>query len=233
MESGRINIIINHLKGYKCMGKILLSFILIVSPFVVVSQKAADVFSASEIVWLGLDFSHIKLRGQFTQVGSAGFKDEKEIQDIYFEAWNNKVVYEPEKFNLPKIFNVSQVPADIEMINKANAKANIKDMFTGSGTANILNETEVKKIVSGYNFQRKSGIGCVFVMEAFDKIAEEGSMWVTFIDIESGHVLFTERMVEKAGGFGLKNYWIRTVYNAMVKIQKSNYRSWKNKYAKK
>lgn len=201
-------------------------------PFYNLAQNAADVFSASEITWFGLDFTHIKLRGQFTQVGSAGFKDEREIQDIYFEAWNNIVTYQPEKYKLSQSFHVGSVPYDMAMINKLNAGAHVKDMFSSNSSDVSVNEAAVSKMVAAYKTGKKSGIGCVFIMESFDKGLEQGAMWVTFFNLSNNKVLFTERMVEKAGGFGLKNYWIRTVYNALQRIDRSEYNAWKRKYTK-
>ncbi len=214
------------------MKKLPALLLFILSGGATMAQQAADVFSASEITWFGLDFTQIKLRGQFTQVGSAGFKDERDIQDVYFEAWNNIVAYQPEKYNLSKTFRVGHVPYDLSMINKLNAGANVKDMFSSSSSDVKVNEETVKKMVGAYKTGKKSGIGCVFIMESFDKGMEQGAMWVTFFDMASGKVLFTERMVEKAGGFGLKNYWIRPVYNALNHIDRSQYRAWKNKYGK-
>lgn len=196
------------------------------------AQHAADVFKAAEINWYGLDFTRIKLRGQFTQIGTTGFKNENEIRDVYFEAWNNIVVYQPEKYDLVKTFRTNNVPYDLGMINKRNSQAEVKDMFSSNSSDAAVDEAHVKKMVSHYQTDKKTGIGCVFIMESFDKGREEGTMWVTFFDLGSKKVLFTERMVEKAGGIGLKNYWIRTVYNALIRIQKTQYRAWKNKYDK-
>ncbi|MFH1321638.1 MAG: hypothetical protein ABII90_13430 [Bacteroidota bacterium] len=43
------------------------------------SQSASDIFSSSEIVWCGLDYSHVKL------VGSIGFIDPYEIKNKFLQ----------------------------------------------------------------------------------------------------------------------------------------------------
>ena len=48
------------------------------------SQKIEDLFKASDVKvsWLGIDFSHIKLIGDFAQFESAGMKNPVEMRDI-------------------------------------------------------------------------------------------------------------------------------------------------------
>lgn len=44
----------------------------------------------------------------------------------------------------------------------------------------------------------------------------------------SKKVLLTERMTAKAGGFGFKNYWVKTVFLVLEEIRKSKYKEWKS-----
>jgi hypothetical protein len=71
----------------------------------------------------------------------------------------------------------------------------------------------------------------VFIVEGLNKPGAKGSMYVTFIDMATKKVLFSERMVGKAGGFGYKNYWAKSVFEVLEDIQKSKYKEWKNKNA--
>ena len=212
------------------MKKIILSFILAVISPALFAQTAADVFKASEITWYGLDYSHLKVKGPLVNVGPSGFRDEKELRDSYFESWNNIVISEPNKYNFWKAFRVGNVPNDLSVVNKRNSSMNPEDMLTEKGGEGIVDEAMVKKMIGEYRSDRKSGIGCVFIMESLDKNTESGSMWVTFFDIGSRKVLFTERLVERAGGAGLKNHWISPVSAALAHILRSQYNVWKSKY---
>jgi len=65
-------------------------------------------------------------------------------------------------------------------------------------------------------------------MESMSKTSERASMYVTFIDMSNKKVLHTERMEEKVGGFGLRNYYAKSIYEALEDIQKSKYKQWKS-----
>lgn len=216
------------------MKKIFISitFMLTVTCLDIFAQNAADVFKASEITWFGLDYSHVKVRGPLVNVGPSGFRDEKDLRDNYFNAWNSLVISEPGKYNFWKSFRVGNVPNDLSIVNKRNSAMNATDMLTEQGGDGLVNEALVKKVITEYRTDRKDGIGCVFIIESLDKIGENSAMWVTFFDIGSKKVLFTERLVERAGGPGLKNHWITPVANALSHILRTQYNTWKSKYSK-
>jgi hypothetical protein len=68
----------------------------------------------------------------------------------------------------------------------------------------------------------------MFIMESMDKSSKQANMFVTFVDMASRKVLFTERMSGEAGGFGFRNYWVRPVSEVIEKIQKRKYKEWRN-----
>lgn len=212
------------------MRKILFSFMLTVISISVNGQSTADVFKASEITWFGLDFSHVKVKGPLVNVGPSGFRDEKDLRDNYFESWNNMVISEPTKYNFWKAFRVGNVPNDLSVVNKRNSSMNAADMLSEKGGEGIVDEALVKRTIGEYRIDKKGGIGCVFIMESLDKNSENAAIWVTFFDIGSKKVYFTERLVNRAVGVGLKNHWISPVANTMNQILRTQYGVWKNKY---
>lgn len=212
------------------MKKTILILLLVCGGHLTYSQTAADVFKASEITWFGVDYSHLKVRGPIVNIGPSGFRDEKDIRDNYFGSWNSAIVSDPKKYNFWKAFRVGNVPNDLSIVNKRNSAMEAADMLTENGGEGVVNEALVKKTIGEYRSDRKSGIGCVFIMESLDKNAETGTLWVTFFDIGSRKVLFTERLVERAIGAGLKNHWISPISNAVAHILRSQYGVWKNKY---
>ena len=44
------------------------------------------------------------------------------------------------------------------------------------------------------------------------------------------HLLLSERMVGKPGGFGFRNYWAKPVSNIIRDIKKRRYKKWKKMY---
>lgn len=184
-------------------------------------------FEATEVYWYGLDFSKSKMVGNFSQFNEAGGKNGFDIRNIYFRAWNRTIVDEPEKYTLDKFFNVTKVNYNLsvtELVNQDTDGAKLMVMDTYSKE---LTTEEIQACVSQYKLEQKSGIGIVFVVEKFDKFEERGVMNVVYFDIATQKVLFTKRMAGEAKGIGIKNYWIRSVYNVMKEVS-TEQKKWKS-----
>jgi hypothetical protein len=193
------------------------------------SQPQKEVFNTSAITWYGLDFFHAKLIGSFAQFNDAGQKNADEIRDIYFPAWNRILIDEKDKYNLKKAFDKISVAYDLETADKRNKAVKSDQIFLLKSTdKNRLTRDSISEIVKNYKTGKK-GIGLVFVIDNFDKTASEGVMHVTFFDTSTGNALIIQRMSGEPGGFGIKNYWARTVYNVINK-SRSAYKDWKKNY---
>jgi hypothetical protein len=60
----------------------------------------------------------------------------------------------------------------------------------------------------------------VFIMDRLVKAQETGCMYVVFFDVASRKVVHSERVCERAGGIGFRNYWFRPVKNVVDKLPK-------------
>ena len=143
----------------------------------------------------------------------------------YFPAWNNLFITEQKKYNVADAVNRTDVKYAIEVTEKANN--NIKgDLFSDDpNDYNHLTEQNISALVNKYDFKGNKGIGMLFFAESFSKGKEEGIIWVTFVDMSSKKVLLTKRVHEKAGGFGFKNYWAKTIFGALKDTGK-NLKGW-------
>jgi hypothetical protein len=190
------------------------------------SQTAKDIFSSTEtpVTYLGVDFSQARLIGD-AAASATDFKDK------HFPGINQVIINEPKKYDLSKAFQKTTITNDITVTEAVNAKIDA-EKIKSSNTADDshLNEAAIQNMVNEYNLEGKSGVGLVFIVESLNKTAERGSMYVTFIDMASKKVLFTERMSGKPGGFGNKNYWAKTVFTVLEQVEKSKYKLWKSKY---
>lgn len=206
------------------MKKLLLLMITITLVIHSNAQSATDIFKTKEVVWYGLDFSQVKL------VGSAGFTDVQKIKDVYFDAMNNVVATEKDKYNIEKIIRKSYVEYDLSIVSKQNQLPEVSSLLTDNpDDCKTLDEAKVQAIVSSYKIEGKNGIGLVYIMESLDKKKEQGSMFVTFFDIATKQVLITERFTGAAGGIGFRNYWVKPVYNVMNRMAK-RYVQWQKMY---
>ena len=182
----------------------------------------ADVFKVDEITFYGLDFSNIKL------IGSDGFTDPWDIKNRLFNSWNSLFRNEPDKYNLKEFFYKSSVKLNLDVVKERNQIPDPEELVTDQTYS--FGKDIVEKVISDYEIPEEEGIGLVFVMESFDKNQKKGFMWVTFFDLASKKVLFTEKMSGKAQGFGIRNYYANTYYTVMKEIGKNSWKKWADKY---
>ena len=188
------------------------------------SQTAKDIFNSGEppITYLGVDFTQARLINDAAASAS-------DLKEKHFPGINQVVINEPKKYDLPKAFRKT-INNDISVTEKANATIDAEKIkSSNSSDETRLNAAAIQNVVNQYDLGGKKGIGLVFIMEGLNKAAAKGSMYVTFIDMPSRKVLFTERMTGKAGGFGYKNFWAKTVFEVLEDIEKTKFKEWKDK----
>ncbi len=178
------------------------------------SQGVQQVAQADELTYFGLDCTELVVIGE-----SATGED---IVNKYFVSWNGVVINEEKKYDFGKAFKKKQVNKDIAYVSKQNAQRNPADVIAYESKS--ISEDELVRHIKSYDVEG-SGVGLVFVLENFNKIEEQGTMWVTFFDIESKQVLMAKHMSAKPGGFGMRNFWVRTVYDVLQDSRKQ-YKKW-------
>jgi len=205
---------------------LLFLFLFIASVGAVSAQTKSDVFNKDvEITWLGLDFSAAKLLGDREKYGS-----ESDVKHL-MTSWNELILAEPDKYNVAKAVGRSKVTNAIEVVNDRNSEVDAQAIFTDDQKDYLhIKPSDVEAMVSGYDFKGKTGIGLVFIVETFSKPNVEGSMYVTFVNMGSKEVLFTEHLTGEPKGFGMRNYWAGSVFNVLTKMQKKEFENWRKKY---
>ena len=195
------------------------------------AQKSTSVFEAKTLTWYGLDFSHAKMVGQFAQFKDAGQKGGESIKNTYFNAWNNVIKAEPDKYELNKFLHTDKVNLELEKVNNINSKVDDSQLMSMQATENKFSSEQIQKMIRKYA-NTGQGIGVVFLVEKFDKFENQGYVQVVYFDEKNGEVLFSDRLNGKSGGFGIKNYWIKSIYNIFKDIENSKWRKWKKKASK-
>ncbi|MEO7176776.1 MAG: hypothetical protein ABIV51_12710 [Saprospiraceae bacterium] len=196
-------------------------------PVALEAQTAKDVFDSDvKLTWCGVDFSLAKFVGNAKEMSQE--RVEREVPSF------NGILYtEKDKYDVRKYLNKYKVKYDLDITNKRNDELDFsKAVITKSSGADTLSLSDIKELVSGYDFGDASGVALIFIVEYFSKYKEEGLIWVTFASANSKSVIFSEKVIAKAGGFGFVNYWARTLFNTMETVEK-NWHKWKRKYASK
>lgn len=192
------------------------------------SQKIGDLFdkkSETKITWLGIDYSHVQLIGDFAQFGDAGDSSSEKIKDDYFPAWNEFVYKEAAKYNVKKMLKISRVKINLDMINKLNRQTDA-DKLEATESIEFTDEL-IKSFVDSYEVKDIEGLGVLFITEFMNKNKQQAVYHYIVINNSTKEILLSERITGKCGGFGLKNYWARSFYNSFIYIEKNNKKYYK------
>lgn len=210
------------------MKKLILFFILITK--ISNSQTTTDLFKTSDvkISWLGVDFSHVKLIGNFAQFFNAGEKSSAQIRDKYFREWNEIIMAEPKKYDVAGMFRKGDVFYDVQDIFKINAKAPLEEMESYNTPKYSIQE--ITAFVNQYDTSNKDGIGLLFIAETLNKNADEAYFHFVAINMKTKEILIHERLLSKPRGFGLRNFWAGSIYDTIKEITNNKYSSWKHEY---
>lgn len=206
------------------MRKIALLFIVaFITNGVNAQVKMSNLFDGTtKVTFLGLDFTQAKF------IGQEGFADPDKIKTYYLQRWNEVLVEEFDKYSLMKALKSKNYATETDALILANDGYNVNaNIINGSHTG--ITEKDVEKAVKKYKISKGEGIGVAYVVESFSKTDDKAFIWVTFIDMKSKKVLYTEKLSGKTSGFGFRNYWLGAVSNVHKSVA-SRYNVWKKKF---
>ena len=217
------------------MKKLTVVFVLLV--FVVCTktnaQSVNDLFSASktQVYWLGIDYSHVRIIGDFSQFSDAGAVTPFVLKEKYFTGWNDLILAESEKYDVKGMFRKENLILDLHAVTKINANTATEDMETYA--APNYTKEDIEKFIYSYNFQIKEGIGLILVAEYLSKVEQKAKYHFAAVNLATNDILIYDVFEEMASGFGLRNYWARTYYDVIIEIRDQKYKYWKREYGMK
>jgi hypothetical protein len=189
-------------------------------------QSKSDVFNKDiPVLWLGLDFTGNKFIGDRERFGSES--DARHLID----SWNELMLNEADKYDVARAIGRTKVENQLAVTNNNNAQLDVISMFSNEERDYLhLKMSDIEEIIANYDLMGLDGIGLMFNVESFNKINQEGSIWVTFISLNAHEVIFTERLTAPPGGAGMRNYWAGCIRDILVKMQKKEFEMWRKKY---
>ncbi len=207
----------------------VISFILLLAQ-ASYAQNAQDLFTPEvPVTWLGIDYSHCKLIGNFAEFADAGRKSTWQIRDSYFPKWNAIIMNEPEKYDVRGMLRRGDMTFDLDMVTSLNAQTPLAEMEVF--TPVIYTAEDIQSFVNQYQFKDKTGIGIVLICESLNKNLPEAWYHFAAVDMGSGTVLLHERLRGQPSGIGLRNYWANSIHYVIRNIQEYYYWEWKKRSA--
>ena len=208
------------------MKKLLLIAFLIPAFCSLNAQESKKVFASAEFIWYGMDFSKAKFVGEFDQgAGAGGQMKGYDMRTKYIPAWNSLIAKEPQNFDLKRTLDADNIIYDLDPVNTVNSKMDADACM--SFNPGKIDKSTISDMIANYpDGEKKQGIGCVFIVENFDKNADLATVYVTFFNVATKKVMFCEKEDGKPGGMGMKNYWAGAIKNILKNIQK-DWKGWK------
>jgi hypothetical protein len=207
-----------------------LAILFVISSFMVANaQEMQDIFNrTTKITWLGIDFTAAKFIGDRERFGSTS-----DVQHL-ITGWNDLMLNEREKFDLAASIDKIKTEDVFDVTKEHNASLDVTEIFSNDIKDHIrLKPDDIIAIIADYDFKGNSGIGVMFNVESFSKPNGEAAIWVTFINMDTKDVFFSERVTATPSGFGMRNYWAGAIYGVMKKMEKKEFEMWRKKYYRK
>lgn len=189
-----------------------LVILFLVGTLLVPVHSKASLPATNEIFWFGIDYSLVQFIGARDQ-----FNDLPKIKAHYFRAWNELIMVESSKYDLKKAFSVGEIVYSMEN-TIARSEAREMDGIVQSGSYS-LDEDQVKNVVWQNTDASVDKIGAMFIMETLNKTDVHSTMWLAIFKVSSGEILYLEKYKGAVGGFGFRNYWARSYYNVISKLE--------------
>jgi hypothetical protein len=207
---------------------LLFSLLVVAAPPAHAGGLTPQLQAAPELVWLGLDFSRIRIftperfddpeERVFWDPGGGlkdtvtRFKTPKDAWDQLIGDWNymaaNEYVDDLEVALQREITVDLPTPA-----GQTQRKGDVffESVYDAKNTPVELNQAVIQDMVKKYKVKAKKGMAIVFIMDRFSHPDKEACAWPTFIDLDKKTVVSTERICEKPGGSGYRNYWLNVI----------------------
>ena len=196
------------------MYRLLLSAFFIALGSGLFAQSASDLKHDSNWTWFGIDYTNCYF------LSKMDFPNVSDLESK-ISAWNDLVLMEREKF-IVKTLVGKNISYSTDMVKDLNSEIDVKSRLSDDGFQSThLDPGTIQEIVLNYKMPEDlSGIGLVLIAESYSKPNVQGAYFVTFFDIATKKVLITERMLGKAKGFGLRNYWASSYYRVLQSVGK-------------
>ena len=191
------------------------------------AQTVNDIFDPKvPVTWLGWDLTGAIFIGDRERFGS-----QSDIQRL-MKSWNDLMDRERAKFNVAIMMRKEEaVPYRLDITTNHNAELEISNILSEKSSDHVhLRKDGVEQIAAAYNYEGLTGIGLMFNIESFNKTNNEASLWVTFVNMQTGQVLLTERVTGRPFGSSLRNFWAGAINEIIQHVRKKDFEAWRKKY---
>lgn len=161
-------------------------------------------------MWFGIDYSKVKFTGSFAHAFGIDPNDGTELVEKWIPEWNKIIPSEPLNFPIGEVIKKPNLFYDINSVNRINSKINKDSVYSETPMGYKIPDPEktISEMIKNYSSDRKkSGLGCVFIAESYNKKAHNAYVYFVLFRIEDKKLIGYKRLVGIPKGFGLRNFW--------------------------
>ena len=158
----------------------------------------------------GVDFTHAKV-----------YAAEESVEQFAqaFEGINMLLITEPGKYDFASMIGGYRTTLCLDPMMKLLSSCDYSDLKTYNRE---FPEIDCAQCVKSYDLPQTEGMGVVLIAKLLDKPNKLAIYSVVIFDIATRDIVAEMEVGGYAGGFGLKNYWARTVYNILISTKYRN-----------
>lgn len=200
---------------------LVISFLFCIGTTSLVAQNTTNekiALSTKEIVFLGIDFSKLRLLDEFGFIDKNGKKKCAALEFKYYNDWNEVFLIEQRKFNPNELLGVKDHKLSIEKSTELNKTIKIDDCILDNLSYKISDE-EIQNIVNNYIGQGSEAIGVLIVSESLSKKLDRGAHIIVYFETESGKIILSKRYEAAPVGYGFNYYWLNTIHKCLEQHQ--------------
>lgn len=162
----------------------------------------------NSIKFYGIDYSQAKVFGA----------SESATQFITaFRNINELFITEANKFDVGRHVKKEVTEISLNAVNQVNENINPQELMTIQRQYTLTKE-QINAAIKALPIQPSQGVGMIFVAGLLDKSNNRGTYEVIFFNTETKEIIEKWITDGKARGFGLRNFWAGSIYNALKKL---------------
>lgn len=186
------------------MKKFWLLFVLSITFLSLQAQEKEDIQSVN---FYGVDFSKTNAVGASETV----------LQFVQaFQGINELFLSEPAKYDASKAMKIKVNRIDVSQASdRAQEFDNNNLVYSDS---ELMTREDLAYIVSQYE-TKGDGYGLLYIADVLDKGHSTGYFHFVIFSEATGEIIKVSSATGKAKGFGLRNFWARSVLNAMKTVR--------------
>jgi hypothetical protein len=191
-------------------------------------QPAHPLLQSDTVVWVGLDYSLVRMIGERKAGTGKEHYVNFAIPDLIFpgmlEKWNALFLEE----RIERVANglKKRVTIDLGGVTDRNKTAAPHQIILVPGPEDTLKKSHITQQdiadeIRSYKLENKAGLGLVFIVDRFVifdrvsdrnvRVGDKGAVYVVFFDVATREIISSERKIQPAGGSTFRNYWFAVI----------------------